>query len=529
MAEPITWRTVAGNALENAWRPMQGAVTTIDTGFDRLMKMIEGRQEVNQGVADRAREANVQTLLDKYQSAATPEQLAQMQASGELDPLKAAIDPRDAARVRGADEARLTAVRTLQQAGRKAAEDDFLFKNQGLIAQAQAKAAQGDMAGAMELAKPLVDHPIYGEVVAKAVQGDRDVRKFNDTLENSKSTRQRQADETRIGDAQVAVSQRQAATQEGQLAISRLDHAIQQQQRDREQLTKEGANTIGGPGAFDALTADIQKSSEDKTQTAKLTGLVSNALSSNPKYASLPSDVVKAIALKQLPYVGHGFWNMLDPRTDMNSTVLDALKTDLDKALIDPTVAGRIDASKAQKTQLQEQLKLYTPVLDEARRAVFPQTQAQIDAAAARAAAGPQPAPAAADSTANARDLILGRGGPAEAAAPAATSALDQALLKRRAAAEQQALDAGVIKDFSPDVKAYLTQQAGEQAKTDAAQQVETRKRADAIFAQQRDEFRRRQEQLAGGTTGNDVGIMRLEARAAAARQALADASKKAR
>lgn len=490
MANPITWQNVAGNALENAWRPMQGAVTTIDSGFDRLMKMITDRQEANQGVADRAREANVQSLLDKYQSAATPEAVAALKASGELDPLRAAIDPRDAARVRGADEARLTATQQLQAAARKNAEDDFLYTNKGVIAQAQALAAQGKKQEALDLAKPLMDHPIYGDLVAKAVAGDQHVQTFNDTLQNSDVKRKTET-------SNAAANTSNAATNAGQLQISRLDHAIQQQQRIQESLGKIGANTIGGQGSLDTMIGDIQKTSEDKGQTAKMASLVSEALSSNPKYANLPVDTVKEITLKQLRNVGHGFWNMLDPRTDMNSTVISALKEDFDKALTDKTVSARVDAATSQRTQLQEQLKLYTPILDEARRGVFPNTQAQIDAAAGRAAAGSTPADAAvpavaADSIQNARDMILGRGqvaDPAAAAAPPTLPAPTQRFnnppdsvagrAEARAFAEQQAAAAA----NAPQV---AVQAAREQVATDEAKrQIQAQLRHTALAQEQ--------------------------------------------
>lgn len=111
MTEPITWRSIRGPSLAEASRPLEAAQQSITGAFDKFASMLREREAVNQGVLDRDNEAKVQTFLDRLQGAATPEQVAALKASGELDTLRAALKPADLARVRGAEEARTTALR----------------------------------------------------------------------------------------------------------------------------------------------------------------------------------------------------------------------------------------------------------------------------------------------------------------------------------------------------------------------------------------------------------------------------------
>ena len=130
MAGPITWRTVMGASLSEASRPMEAAQRAIQGGISGLQSLVEQGQEIAQNGIDRTNEANVQAFLDRLQGARTLEEVAALQQSGALDPLKAALAPKDLARVRGAEDARaatlmqqITAKNTFeaQQAAAKAA------------------------------------------------------------------------------------------------------------------------------------------------------------------------------------------------------------------------------------------------------------------------------------------------------------------------------------------------------------------------------------------------------------------------
>lgn len=107
----ITWRTLMGASPSEASRGFESAQRSIAGAFDQLGGLIKGAEAFNQKQADTEAEGRVQGFLDRIQGARTPEAVAALQASGELDTLRAALKPADLARVRGAEEARTTALR----------------------------------------------------------------------------------------------------------------------------------------------------------------------------------------------------------------------------------------------------------------------------------------------------------------------------------------------------------------------------------------------------------------------------------
>lgn len=118
MASPITWQNVQGRSLAEAAAPMQAASQSILGGFDRLGKVFDQYQGMEQKKLDMVDEANVQGFLDRLQRAGSPEEVAALQASGELERYTSAINnPANLAKLRGAGDARTIAL--MQQLGTK--------------------------------------------------------------------------------------------------------------------------------------------------------------------------------------------------------------------------------------------------------------------------------------------------------------------------------------------------------------------------------------------------------------------------
>lgn len=115
MSSPITWQNVQGRSLAEAATPMQAASQSILGGFDRMGKVFDQYQGMEQKKLDLADEANVQGFLDRLQRASTPEEVAALQASGELDAMRAGIGTKNLARVRGAEDTRVAGL--MQQMG----------------------------------------------------------------------------------------------------------------------------------------------------------------------------------------------------------------------------------------------------------------------------------------------------------------------------------------------------------------------------------------------------------------------------
>ena len=110
MASPITWQNVNGRSLAEAAVPMESASKLILGGFDRLSNTADGYGKLQQTIQNQEEEANVQNFMERLQRARSPEEVAALQASGELDTLRAALKPASLAKVRGAEDARIASL-----------------------------------------------------------------------------------------------------------------------------------------------------------------------------------------------------------------------------------------------------------------------------------------------------------------------------------------------------------------------------------------------------------------------------------
>jgi hypothetical protein len=143
----ITWRTLMGASPSEASRGFESAQRSIAGAFDQLGGLIKDREAGIKAEEDRAAEGRVQGFLDRIQGVRTPEGVAALQASGELDALRASLRPADLARVRGAEEARTTALRQGVVA-ENAFNDQVLARTRApLINEAKMFVANNDRAG----------------------------------------------------------------------------------------------------------------------------------------------------------------------------------------------------------------------------------------------------------------------------------------------------------------------------------------------------------------------------------------------
>lgn len=133
---PITWQNVNAPSNAEAVRGFAAAQLGIGNAFDKLGGLITDREAVNQKTADRTDDAAVQRMLDTIHGAATPEALAALRQSGQLDQMRAALNPALLAKVRGAEDARLASIQ--QQTGVNNAFTISQIKQPMLEADAQA-------------------------------------------------------------------------------------------------------------------------------------------------------------------------------------------------------------------------------------------------------------------------------------------------------------------------------------------------------------------------------------------------------
>lgn len=135
MASPITWQNVTGRSLAEAAAPLESASKLILGGFDRLSNTVDGYGKLQQTIQNQEEEANVQNFMERLQRARTPEEVAALQASGELDALRSTLKPTSLAKVRGAEDSRIASLMQ-QTTARNTFEDSMADRAADPIRQA---------------------------------------------------------------------------------------------------------------------------------------------------------------------------------------------------------------------------------------------------------------------------------------------------------------------------------------------------------------------------------------------------------
>jgi len=155
MSIPITWQNVNAPSNNDSMRGMALAQQGITGGFDKFASLIADREQVNQSVADRGRQASQEEYLNLVQSYKTPEDLQAARMSGVLDQRLAALDPRNQAAVRGATESRITSLQQQATAGNAYADSAELLAQRPVEEQIKALRASGQYEKADELVPQL--------------------------------------------------------------------------------------------------------------------------------------------------------------------------------------------------------------------------------------------------------------------------------------------------------------------------------------------------------------------------------------
>ena len=119
MGAPITWRNVEAANPGLASRPMEAATNTVNNAFDIFSKLVQQRQGIDNANMAAVEENDKQAYLDRLQQAKTPEEVAALEASGELNALAQGLTATSRAQLRGAAEARLTSTRQGVMAGQQ--------------------------------------------------------------------------------------------------------------------------------------------------------------------------------------------------------------------------------------------------------------------------------------------------------------------------------------------------------------------------------------------------------------------------
>ena len=191
MAAPITWRNVDTANLAQSAVPLAYSQQSINGAFDAFQNILRQRQDVDNANTAAIQEVGKQNFLDALAQARTPEQMAALQQSGQLDAMRQSMGAQARNAVRGADESRLASVRqqTTQEQAFNAAQ---LERSQvPLKDEIASLTANGKFAEARELAQ---QHP---ELLNRAALFNGIATAENNfntrTLENSTRTMQNES------------------------------------------------------------------------------------------------------------------------------------------------------------------------------------------------------------------------------------------------------------------------------------------------------------------------------------------------
>lgn len=232
----ITWRNVdGGQGALAAGRLLQGAEHSFNSGFSGLQGVLKQYQGQEQANWDAGKEMNTQAFMDRLSQVKSPEEMAALQASGELDQLRAGFGNQiDRNAVRTALDTRGDFLR--QQASNKMAYDNQAQDNADAPIRDQflAEARQIDVSDPSKveaqlnlLEARLAESGMSARGQAATAQGLVDIRKslFGDY----KTTQDMANDKTRLGlEATRTNTQVKEANQRMDFAKTNQDYLLQE-------------------------------------------------------------------------------------------------------------------------------------------------------------------------------------------------------------------------------------------------------------------------------------------------------------
>ena len=315
MSGPITWRSLMNVSLQDAERPLVSSANLFSSGFDRLQKSVTDWEGGEAKIADRQDDKLALAFKEKLLTAKTPEERAAMQA--ELDGMTSNMGLRARTATLGEAEKRDAFLRTDVVAQRLFKDNTTEYENRGDVQEAFALGAQGKTKEALEKIAHLKGKlPRYGEHVAAIEKGGREIESHNvgmqkiwadiqKGIEDSATAKENAKANNKSADA----AQSQAHTARINMQLTRLDQLVRSNSEMGAKLAAPAAGTIGNPKDHEQLVKDLTVVVGDKAKAEKVVQAAASAITSNPKYANLPTQVVIDTVLKNIDGVSTGWWS----------------------------------------------------------------------------------------------------------------------------------------------------------------------------------------------------------------------------
>jgi hypothetical protein len=111
MSNPITWQNVQGRSPAEALQPLLASQGSINGAFDAFQNILAQREAVDAANRQSQQDGARQMFLSALQAAKTPEELAALRASGQLDQFRSGLDANNRTKLLDAEDQRLAGIR----------------------------------------------------------------------------------------------------------------------------------------------------------------------------------------------------------------------------------------------------------------------------------------------------------------------------------------------------------------------------------------------------------------------------------
>ena len=470
MSRPITWQSLSNHNLPDPTRLIAMGQEGLNAGMSGFQKMTDNYLQGQQNIVDKSKVDNKEAFLSTLYGIKTPEAMAAMERSGQLDAQLAGYGDKVLDR-----PALLQAMQGRMGALQKQTTDGMVYSDTLQDRKNDPILQEYRLASPARQAEIVAQNPSMrglGAVVQDTQKFGFEKAKADQAAALAPITRNQltaQINESNARTANIPVEQARLEQTANLAAIDRLGVM---RERAREDLGKTSKSWIGSDDGQKHLADGLIKGTQDKVTAQAVSQQINGLVGNNPKYAELPAATVLQIALGNMKGIGTGNW------WDSNNT--SSMKKSLDAALDNSkTSKDEVAAKRADITSQIEQIK---GQIDSAERKAFPEFAKQIDAAKAKAANGGGGADKANYTDEAMEAEILARGAyekpPTEGSVdmyalpkgtkPTAKVAKD-VLIQQQASVEKAEMNLGIIKKHSPEVRAYLDNQTTQEKKADAA------------------------------------------------------------
>jgi len=366
----ITWRNIEAPSFSDSLKAGALAQQSFNAGFDNLNKILQERQATQEANWQTNQDNLKQGFLDALYGAKTPEELAALQQSGQLNQMLQGMAPQTREALRGQDEQRRTDLMnqlTQQQQFTDAQKErearpiidrlSMLANSEDVDLRNSAKAAlgiyqgQGMVPNAGRLAGDFLGAERGFAQEARAVaEDDRSERRLKDQLLTNEAQR-----EAAKASAEEARTRRQ---------WERIDRLIAASAATSEKLAEGTRGGIGGQGGITSLIGNISSVIKDPDALQDAVTFVNTALTNNPDFSALPTEEVAKIVLRHADQFGKTFgsWDSTLIR-NMTNDMRDALETNKERIL-------DVERNRAHLISLAQQQRY---MLDQANAVAFPE------------------------------------------------------------------------------------------------------------------------------------------------------------